>query len=234
MEPEKGHLKLTYREAEVIDAILNHKPVPSKNDALGERQNDNERYDPKETPMTEEQFRKTDADHKPTPVEYPAITGTQLTRLDDVFHIEVKIERNIGDVKLTYGLSANYIAVNSSQLAQAYDEVRSLVESQHELAMKNRPALMPSQLKDHVSQNVSTILCTHVRKEYVAKIGERIRLLGGEFSTHGIACYPEFFEALGIVPDELPNGDTSFNKYVLVQMNGRGVPVRALSIVPGP
>lgn len=174
----------------------------------------------------------TDAEDNPTPVQYPALTGQQLVRLDDVFHIEVKIERNIGDVKLTYGLSANYIAVNSAQLAQAYDEVRSLVETQHELAMKNRPSLMPSQLKDHVSQNVMTLLCTHVRKESIAG-KDRIRVLGGEFATHGIACYPEFFDKLKIFPSELEYGDTPYNEYVLIQMDGRGNPKRALSVVQG-
>lgn len=172
-----------------------------------------------------------DNDKSMSPVVNPAVTGQQLMRLDDIFHVEVRVERHYGDIKLTYGLSANYIAVNRTQLTDAYDELRTELEVQLELALKNRPELIPGATKTHVSQNEAVVFCTHVRKENVnGKI--RIRLLGGEYSTHGIACYPEFFDALGLTPDSLEYGDTPYNHDVVIQLDGHGNPKRAVKLVP--
>lgn len=154
-----------------------------------------------------------------------------LARVGLIFNVSVKIRRNYGDVELEYGLEARYVADNFNALAPAYDEIRTVVETQLELAMKNRPELIPGATKTHVSQNEATVFCTHVRKENVnGKI--RVRLLGGEYSTHGIACYPEFFEALELYPDTLDYGDTPYNHTVIIQLDGHGNPKRAVKVVP--
>lgn len=146
--------------------------------------------------------------------------------------LEVKIERDFGGVKITYGLVGTYQIGSFSELQAAYDELRAQVEVQHELSQKNRPQLMPQQLKQQTNANQTIVLCTTLRRNVVSG-KDQIRLLGGEFSTHGIACYPEFFEALKIDPEHLAIGDNPYHDYVLVQLDSSGNPKRALSVVDG-
>jgi hypothetical protein len=144
--------------------------------------------------------------------------------------LSVAIERNFQDVKISYGLSGVYSIASMADLNDAYAELRTQLENQHELAMKNRPALMPMGLKSTNTANSTIMLATAVRKEFVDK-KIRIRLIGGEYSTHGVAVYPEFMEALRIDPTVLEFGDTPYSYPVLVQLDNSGNPKRAVSIV---
>jgi len=152
------------------------------------------------------------------------------TRAKAEMTLSVNIERNFGDVKVSYGLSGVYSISSLSELTEAYDELRTQVETQHELAQKNRPQLMPTQLKQALATNQRLVLCTSVRKFHDGKT-VKIRLLGEEYSTHGIAVYPEYFDACGINPETLDFGEHPYNDYVLVQFDQAGNPKRAVTIV---
>lgn len=151
-------------------------------------------------------------------------------RADATLVLSCTIRRKYGDVEIEYGLSGRYFVSTISGLNNAYDDLRAQVEAQHEAAIINRPSLMPQQLVDHTSQNEAIVLCTAVRKENVAG-KERIRLLGGEYSTHGIAVYPEYFDALQIDPKTLDYGDTPYSGHVVILLDGRGNPKRAIKRV---
>lgn len=144
--------------------------------------------------------------------------------------LSVEVSRNFGDVTIKYGLSGVFSIGSYSELVEAYDELRAQVETQHELAQKNRPQLMPTQLKQALSHSQIVVLCTAIRKFHDGKT-QKIRLLGGEFSTHGIAVYPEYFDALKVNPDALEWGDNPYHDYVLVQLDQHGNPKRAVQIV---
>lgn len=144
--------------------------------------------------------------------------------------LSVSIERNLQDVTIAYGLSGVYSIGSMADLNDAYAELREQVENQHELAMKNRPALMPMSLKSTNTANSIVLPCTVISKEFVDK-KIRIRVKGGEYQTHGVACYPEFFEDLKIDPTTLEFGDTPYHHNVLVQLNNSGQPQRAVTIV---
>ena len=154
----------------------------------------------------------------------PATRATQTMRLS------VRVTRHYGDVSIEYGLDGTYNVPDLSGIAAGYDELRSIVENQHELAAHNRPALSPTQLKDHASQAQAVILATHVHKESIEG-KDRIRLLGGEYTRHGVAVYEEYFAKLEIAPALLSYGDTPYNQHVLIQLDGKGNPKRALEIV---
>lgn len=144
--------------------------------------------------------------------------------------LSVNIERDFGDVKISYGLSGLFSISSYTELTEAYDELRTQVETQHELAQKNRPMMMPTQLKQALATNQRLVLCTAVRKFHDGKT-MKIRLLGEEYSTHGIAVYQEYFNDCGIDPDKLEFGDNPYNDYVLVQFDQSGNPKRAITIV---
>lgn len=146
-----------------------------------------------------------------------------------VMKVTAQVTRHYGDVTLTYGLEADYLVHEPGQLQYAFDELRSMVENQHELAQANRPELSPQKLKDHISANEEIILCTHVRKEFVDG-KDRIRVIGGEYTKHGVAVYDEYMEKLGINPAALGYGDTPYAHHILIQVNGRGNPKRAIAI----
>lgn len=144
--------------------------------------------------------------------------------------LSVAIERNLQDVKISYGLSGVYSIGTMADLTEAYAELRNQLENQHELAMQNRPALMPMALKSTNTANSIIVRCTTISKEFVDK-KIRIRVKGGEYGTHGIACYPEFFEDLRIDAASLEFGEWPYEHDVLVQLNTNGQPKRAVTIV---
>lgn len=151
--------------------------------------------------------------------------------VDQTVHVVVR--RKYGDVELEYGLTRRYIPENFDELTKAFEEVREVVETQLELALKNRPELMPNATKSPEFRDGAIVFCTKVRKENVnGKV--RLRLLGGEFSTHGIAAYPEFYGALEVNEDTIPYGDNPYDKHVLIQLDAHGNPKRALKVVSQP
>lgn len=165
--------------------------------------------------------------------EWAKTNAPKLEHSDNVAHVSVTVTRHYGDMSISYGLEANYFIQHYGTLALAYKELREVVEAQHDLAAQNRPALMPaSQLQEQMASGTRymDILCTHVRKEFVD--GKyRIRLIGGEFTKHGVAVYDEYMSSLLIDPDALEMGDTAYEKKVRIQLDQKGNPKRAIEIV---
>lgn len=149
--------------------------------------------------------------------------------VDAVVTVTVGITRHYQEASFEYGLSAKYHITKDSQIAIAFDELREIIEAQQELTTANRPALMP-QSQTTVQTLTMDILCTHIRREFTEG-KDKIKLLGGEFTKHGIPVYPEFMEALHINMEKLPMGDTPYNKTVRVQLDQQGKPKRAVAVV---
>ena len=150
-----------------------------------------------------------------------------------VMTLTCKVVRDYGTMQVEYGLSGEYLIYEEGQLPGAYAHLRELIEAQHQRAAENQPALMPNATKDHAGITTEVIQAVEVRKEFVDN-AERIRIAGGDYQKHGIAVYPEFFEALRINPADLPFGATPYTHLVRIQLDQKGNPKRALEIVSQP
>lgn len=156
----------------------------------------------------------------------------QPEHASNIATVTVKVTRHYQDVSLEYGLTADYKIQHLGMVTSAFQELRDIVEAQHELAAENRPALMPSHNNGGGGQAVqyADVQITHVRREFIDG-ADRIRLIGGEFNKYGVPVYPEFFGVLGIDVDKLPFGDTPYTNKVRVILDAAGKPKRAIEVV---
>lgn len=147
----------------------------------------------------------------------------------DTIIVRVGVIRHYKDVSLEYALEATYHMEHLGTITQAVNELREIIDQQHEMAATNRPALMPQQENEY-QHTTADILCTKVRHEF-SDGKDVISLIGGEFQKYGIPVYPEFMERLGLSLEEIPMGDTEYGKVVRVQLDKNGKPKRAVEIV---
>jgi hypothetical protein len=155
--------------------------------------------------------------------------GGKLSHASDVITVRVGITRHYQDMSLEYALEASYHMEHMGTITQACNELREMIDTQQEMAAVNRPALMPHQQTTYQTLTAD-ILCTKIRHEF--KEGKDIvSLLGGEFQKHGIPVYAEFMDRLQIKVEDLPMGDSEYNRVVRVQLDTSGKPKRAVELV---
>jgi hypothetical protein len=143
--------------------------------------------------------------------------------------ISLTVTVNYGGVSIGIGIEDEFEIENDGTRYAILRMLRDVIDGLHrEQAITVNKAIPPSDANS--AGDTVTIPITAIRKEN-SQGKDRLRAIGGQWSTHGVPLYIEALSAAGLTIEEFAYGDTPKMGKAIVALRANGNPLKVLELI---